>query len=198
MPRPNKNADDIFNRVLNSKGPASGTNVPLDDQPVRGMPGAMGAEPSMEELPEQADMDPGAVSYQDAGYQDPGAGYGDLQQEPSYASQGGMNKHDAYDERPAQGRGRYTPESETQAAGLGAVRPAENNTSDIPAPDGWPGDLPGPEPLSGTAKKDAEPLEELAGAGERVDTVLLICCCLRWWGPGSSAAMRWCDLAHMF
>lgn len=35
--------------------------------------------------------------------------------------------------------------------------------SDIPAPAGWPGDLPGPEPLAGATAKDAEPLEELAG-----------------------------------
>jgi len=162
VPRPNKNADDIFNRVLKGKGPPSASNVPLDDQPVRGM----AAEPSMEEMAVQPDMDPGASSYQDDG-----AGPDSLQQEASYGgrvSQGGSygmgNKHVAYDERPAQGRGRYTPENDSQAdAGLGGARPNNSTVSDIPAPSGWPGDLPAPEPLAGATAKDAEALQELAG-----------------------------------
>ena len=54
-----------------------------------------------------------------------------------------------------QGKGRYTPTGVADPSGLDGTEPPPgggggNNdyVCDIPAPDGWPGGLPGPEPLS--------------------------------------------------
>jgi centrosomal protein CEP104 len=98
---------------------------------------------------------------------------GDLQQEASYSSMsvgpygggvyGTSNKHTAYDERPAQGRGRYTPSEDATRSSIQGLGPTSPNGGgsggagltqsqqppDIPAPDGWPADLPHPEPLTG-------------------------------------------------
>lgn len=55
------------------------------------------------------------------------------------------------------------------AAGNTATRPAAAAAAvsgagvGAPAPSGWPGDLPPPEPLSAGAAKDAEPVSEIAG-----------------------------------
>lgn len=69
---------------------------------------------------------------------------------PTHAS-AASNRHTAYDERPAMGRGRYTP-SEDQMAAAAARRPQAMSVGaddGLPAPPGWPADLPVPEPLSG-------------------------------------------------
>ncbi len=48
------------------------------------------------------------------------------------------------------------------AATMSGVRDAPEQ-SDIPAPAGWPADLPPPEPLTAATSKEAGPIEELAG-----------------------------------
>lgn len=63
----------------------------------------------------------------------------------------GNSRHQAYDERPAMGRGRYTP-SEEQMAAVSAARKAPVHQAEddgVSAPAGWPGDLPAPEQLAG-------------------------------------------------
>eukprot|EP00195_Chlamydomonas_chlamydogama_P012277 CAMPEP_0202901254 /NCGR_PEP_ID=MMETSP1392-20130828/14151_1 /ASSEMBLY_ACC=CAM_ASM_000868 /TAXON_ID=225041 /ORGANISM="Chlamydomonas chlamydogama, Strain SAG 11-48b" /LENGTH=824 /DNA_ID=CAMNT_0049587793 /DNA_START=202 /DNA_END=2677 /DNA_ORIENTATION=+ len=157
LPARNKNPEEIFNRVLkgSKNGPVGGQQVPHDEMPIRTAAGAAMDASVVEEEPQLQDQSSSGPA--------PPA----LAQEPSWGntSFGGNNKHQAYDERPAQGRGRYTP-SEDQMGGLGGAPAAATRgggASDIPAPDGWPGDLPGPEPLEGATAKDAEPLEELAG-----------------------------------
>lgn len=64
-----------------------------------------------------------------------------------------------------QGRGRYTPSDDP---GLGELPPAPPGPteSDIPAPPGWPADLPAPEPLAGGAGgKATRGICESAGLG---------------------------------
>lgn len=62
----------------------------------------------------------------------------------------GNNRHQQYDERPAMGRGRYTPSEEQMAAAAARRQAPQQVESDLPAPQDWPGDLPVPEPVSGT------------------------------------------------
>ncbi|GAX83265.1 hypothetical protein CEUSTIGMA_g10691.t1 [Chlamydomonas eustigma] len=75
----------------------------------------------------------------------------------------------SYDERPALGKGRYTPTGAgpENAPGLDGMAPpaaaASDYVCDIPAPDGWPRDLPGPEPLSSKDSKEADSVVEVAG-----------------------------------
>ena len=63
------------------------------------------------------------------------------------------SKATAYDERPAIGKGRYTPSTVDPRGGLGMgpppPAPKPGVGDDIQAPYGWPADLPCPEPLAG-------------------------------------------------
>ncbi|KAJ9516820.1 hypothetical protein QJQ45_027229 [Haematococcus lacustris] len=165
MPRPSQHPEDVMNRVLKARAPSSSggrahdTSLPLDDVPVRGM---------------QQQGDPTTAGYgDDEGEAGNGRMADGLQAEASYGQQGGPlaarssvggNRHLAYDDRPAQGRGRYTPSEDadttTQEA---APAPAASTLyeCDLPPPAGWPSDLPHPEPLAGATAKEAESLEQL-------------------------------------
>ncbi|GFR45564.1 hypothetical protein Agub_g6958 [Astrephomene gubernaculifera] len=187
-----KNPDDIFNRVLGKKpsmGAGGGAGqppmmqLPFDEQPVGrassnaglgrpisavassahggggggsqpGSPGPGG--PTIIEVDDEDTYNPGPLTRQ-SGMSATAAGMG----------MGGMgnNRHQQYDERPAMGRGRYTP-SEEQMAAAASRRQMEEEApvqDGVPAPEDWPGDLPVPEPMPSGAPKEAEQLEELAG-----------------------------------
>ncbi|PNW77316.1 hypothetical protein CHLRE_10g431150v5 [Chlamydomonas reinhardtii] len=172
-----KNPDEIFNRVLGKKGsvgPGGGNQpmlqLPYDDQPVGGRPGSgapprpgSGAPPSARgggsgPTSPQGNFPGGpTVEEPDEEYH---AGPQTFQSQAS-----GNSRHQAYDERPAMGRGRYTP-SEEQMAAVSAARKAPVHQAEddgVSAPAGWPGDLPAPEQLAGAIAKDAEALGDMAG-----------------------------------
>lgn len=100
----------------------------------------------------------------------------DLPEEASYAARplsGGLNAtartHQAYDERPAMGKGRYAADEQLSSPGGAPQRPQEPVSDGLPAPRGWPGDLPTPEPLSGAQQgRGADGNEEdVCGRGGR-------------------------------
>ncbi|GLC37245.1 hypothetical protein PLESTB_001144100 [Pleodorina starrii] len=180
-----KHPDDIFNRVLGNKAVAAGggsppgggggggggaggathLQLPFDEQPVgRGGSGA-GAAPSRRptsgydggrSASPSGQRGPTIVEVDD----DYAPGPGTLQSTMSV----GNSRHQQYDERPAMGRGRYTPtEDQMVAAALQRQMAPTTSDSSLPAPPGWPGDLPSPEPVPGPVAKEAEALEDLAG-----------------------------------
>ncbi|KAG2484841.1 hypothetical protein HYH03_016407 [Edaphochlamys debaryana] len=153
-----KSPDDIFNRVMGGGGAkrvggASGGGAPppalaYDDQPVGGMGGR-----------------PGSGAAGSPGQRGPTITEVDDDYAPGPATHASANsRHQQYDDRPAMGRGRYTP-SEDQMAAAAARRgvPPPPVGGSEGAPPGWPSDLPAPEPIPGAHGKDAEPLEDLAG-----------------------------------
>lgn len=74
-----------------------------------------------------------------------------------------------YDERPAAGRNRYTPEGghldeDAELDRTKSKKPAPTVVCDIPAPPGWPTDLTGPESIpAGPDAQASEPFIQLAG-----------------------------------
>ena len=88
-------------------------------------------------------------------------------------SGGGMNASmksmSNYDERPAAGRNRYTPEGghldeEAELDRTKSKKPAAAVVCDIPAPPGWPTDLSGPESIpAGPDAQASDPFIQLTG-----------------------------------
>lgn len=150
-----KDPDEIFNRVL--KGGAAHGN---DDLPARpsGAAAAHNEYPPDPELIESGDVP-------------------DFVPPPTKRSLGGGANRDSteagksfnYDERPAAGRNRYTPEGghleeEAELDRTKSKKPAAVVACDIPAPPGWPTDLSGPESIpAGPDAQASDPFNQLAG-----------------------------------
>ncbi|EFJ48806.1 hypothetical protein VOLCADRAFT_104552 [Volvox carteri f. nagariensis] len=167
-----KNPDEIFNRVLGHKAsavgisPSGGANgvpalqLPFDEQPVGRPSSGVARRPTSAHDASNADSDgnrgPTIVEVEDE------YAPGPLTHQSSVSAMN--NRHQQYDERPAMGRGRYTP-TEDQMVAAAMQRQALHQPIDtsLPAPPGWPEDLPAPEPVAGAVAKEAEALEDLAG-----------------------------------
>ncbi|GIL71611.1 hypothetical protein Vretimale_933 [Volvox reticuliferus] len=166
-----KNPDEIFSRVLGHKASAVGVsprggggNIPLqlpfDEQPVgRPTSGPARRPTSAHDLPNSDSPGPRGPTIVEV---DDDYTSGPLTHQS--AASVGNNRHQQYDERPAMGRGRYTPtEDQMVAAAMQRQMAPPPSDSSLPAPQGWPDDLPMPEPVPGAVAKEAEGLEDLAG-----------------------------------
>ncbi len=157
----NKDPNEIFGRVLR----VSGSGQAQAGGGGQASPPAMARQPSYQPPAEASTVEDYSLPPLAAEPSGAGGMSGDIYAggRNSYADQSSKFAT-SYDERPALGKGRYTPTGAGLDAGLeGADPPASDNGCDIPPPAGGPGGLPGPEPLPGKDAKEAEAIEELAG-----------------------------------
>ncbi|KAK9803394.1 hypothetical protein WJX72_004936 [[Myrmecia] bisecta] len=156
-PRRANDPEEIFARVLGTKAqrPAPVAVPPAASQPVTmrrtlSPTAASALEPSPEEERWPQASSPGAtVPYLQA------------------AGEGALTPAQAYDDRPARARGSYDYENDVAAASAAAAAADSGGgpkaSSSGHAPEGFPADLPAPEPLASADEKDAEPLLEVLG-----------------------------------
>lgn len=195
-----KNPDDIFNRVLGKGRSAGSMRGTEDDRTGPALP-LYEPESAGQDIPHspQLSREPSeSRRVSNGGVQNsprvsgepppsPPAGLGrplSAAGDNGYGGGEGKSRFHAYDDRPARGRGEYDavaelsraapaqPSSRRTSGRVGAQSSDEVGDDDsLPAPPGWPGDLPSPEPLPSTATKDAEAVSDLAG--EYVSRALL-------------------------
>ncbi|KAG1659551.1 hypothetical protein FOA52_015355 [Chlamydomonas sp. UWO 241] len=163
-PSRNKDPEEIFSRVLRG----SGGSVPSHQEervPSRGSSAhAGGGAPSPTAPSYQNSLPPHGEEPSYPGEEDPvAAEYS--QGAGAYDDPMNQTKFSSYDERPAKAGGRYATPQAGDTGGLEETgpRPGAGGKCDIPAPKGWPSDLPGPDALSGNDANEAASLEEVAG-----------------------------------
>ncbi|GMH32444.1 hypothetical protein BSKO_00278 [Bryopsis sp. KO-2023] len=160
---PKKSApEEIFNRVLSKKS----SSVRRESEP-------QSVTMSMNSVPPRGSSEDGLSIASSRHPADESMGSESYHAIPEMASQVSMadkSKHQLYDDRPAQGRGKYLDNfasGDTEPAPPPPARPQSRppsaQASGLTPPPGFPEDLPAPEPLSASLSKKAQALYPFTG-----------------------------------